>query len=94
VSRKTEELLKQRARTHGDFADVSELAQMFRDVARGSKNWAALPFFLREAIDGLLGKLARLLSGDFAHADHLDDMIGYLALARKLLFPRKGRKKP
>jgi hypothetical protein len=94
MSRKTDDLLKQRERTHGDFAETAALAQMFKDVARRSNNWAALPFFLREAIDGLLFKLARLLCGDFAFPDHLDDMIGYLALARKILAKERKRKKP
>ncbi len=60
---------------------------------RRSNNWAALPFFLREAIYGMLVKLALLLCCDFAHPDRLDDMIGYLALARKLLSNGRERKR-
>ena len=94
MSKKTDDLNGERARTHGDFAETAALAQMFKDVARRSKNWALLPFFLREAVDEQLFGLACMLTGDFAFPDHLNDMIRVLALARKILARERKQKKP
>jgi len=81
---KASRLLAERETTHGDFLGVAHLAQGFKGVARQGRNWLRLPAHRREALESHFTKLARLLEGDPEHADHLDDMVGYLALyARK-----------
>ena len=74
------ELLDCRQATHGDFADNAHIAQALKLVFRSAPNWPALTEVQREALEMLSGKLARFLSGDSAHADHIDDAIGYLTL--------------
>ena len=73
-------LLDCRQATHGDFADYAHIAQALKLVFRSAPNWSALTEVQREALEMLSGKLARFLSGDPAHADHIDDAIGYLTL--------------
>jgi hypothetical protein len=74
------ELLDCRQTTHGNFADNAHIAQALKLVFRAAPNWSALTDVQREALEMLSGKLARFLSGDPNHADHIDDAIGYLAL--------------
>ena len=73
-------LLECRQATHGNFADNARIAQALKLVFRSAPNWSALTDVQREAHEMLSGKLARFLSGDSAHADHIDDAIGYLTL--------------
>jgi hypothetical protein len=74
------ELLDCRQTTHGNFADNARIAQALKLVFRSAPNWSALTDVQREALEMLSGKLARFLSGDSSHADHIDDAIGYLTL--------------
>jgi hypothetical protein len=74
------ELLDCRQATHGNFADNAHIAQALKLVFRSAPNWSALTDVQREALEMLSGKLARFLSGDSSHADHIDDAIGYLTL--------------
>jgi hypothetical protein len=84
VTKKTARLLAEREQTHGDFFAVARLAQGFKGLARQGRNWQSLAAYRREALEQHFTKLARLLEGDPEHADHIDDMSGYLALfARK-----------
>jgi hypothetical protein len=76
-------------RGDGDFVEAAHVAQMFKDIARGSRNWAVLPSFAREALDGLFVALARVLTGDWRRDDHLDDCAISVDRIRKL-----QRKKP
>ena len=73
-------LLECRKSTHGNFADNARIAQALKLVFRSAPNWSALTDVQREALEMLSGKLARFLSGDSSHADHIDDAIGYLTL--------------
>jgi hypothetical protein len=73
-------LLDCRQATHGNFADNARLAQALKLVFRSAPSWPALTDVQREALDMLSCKLARYLSGNPAHADHVDDAIGYLTL--------------
>jgi len=79
----TAELIDAREITHGDFIATASLAQMFKTVARGSRNWDKLPPYRREALEQQFTKIARALEGDPAYPDHWNDNAGYADLCAR-----------
>ena len=79
----TEELLKERATTHGKFSDVSRIAQNTKALWHSSPNWAKLTNQQAEVLDMCASKVGRILSGDPDYADHWVDLSGYPMLALK-----------
>lgn len=86
---KTEEILNEREKTHGDFDEVSI---RYREIKR-----AALMDFTAECMDAkdeevydrqflalemILLKIARIVCGDPNFADHWDDIAGYAMLGK------------
>lgn len=73
-------LIAGRQPTHGDFADTAEIAQHIKSVfiAAGAGRFDAPQ---REALDQIAVKLARILAGDPACAEHWRDLAGYAWLA-------------
>lgn len=86
----TEELVAERSAVHGDFNDVSRIAQLLKDAAKTSKNWSRLTNTQREGVDMILHKIARILSGNPDHADHWDDIAGYAHIVKVRLGPARS----
>jgi hypothetical protein len=76
----TADLLAQRHKTHGSFADNAAMSQRLKRVLRGSANWERLNCEQREALEMIALKLSRLLSGDPTLPDHVHDICGYAEL--------------
>ena len=72
-----DEMLARRASTHGDFADTAETAQAIKDALRLGRSYRRLTPARREALDGISQKLARIVNGNGAFADHWDDIAGW-----------------
>lgn len=74
-----------RQKTHGSWPRYAEIAQELRGIVGSKKR--ALSWRMcassEEAIEALLGKLARALSGDQYFDDHWDDMVGYAARGKE-----------
>jgi hypothetical protein len=83
MSQSIDETLKQRGEVHGDYALNSLFAQALKHTARTSPNYQSLPTTHKEALDMILHKIARILSGDPNHADHWHDIQGYARLAEQ-----------
>lgn len=79
------ETLQDRKSTHGDFTDHSSVAQKLKRAAYEGKNTYQLVDFEREAIDMILHKIARIMTGNPHHADHWHDIIGYAKLVEDRL---------
>lgn len=79
----TDNLLAERGKTHGVFADQSRIAQALKDIARCAPNWALLSPAQREGLDMDAVKTARILTGDPNAKDHWDDKAGYARLVSK-----------
>ena len=77
----TEKLLIERQETHGDYKEVAEIAQRFRDLMRGTVGWDDMNHAQREALDSMASKFGRLCSGNPHFRDHWDDLAGYATLA-------------
>lgn len=78
-------LLAERSKVHGEFSDHARVTQSFKAVAKGSPNWDTLGPVQAEAIEMILHKLGRVLSGDPKHQDHWDDIAGYAKLVSQRL---------
>jgi hypothetical protein len=70
-------ILAQRNAIHGDFTDDAATAQALKYVMRQGKNWDDMPPYMREALDQMQTKVARILAGDYRHPDHWKDLQGY-----------------
>lgn len=74
-----ESVLAERAKTHGDFSEVAEIAQTIKSTYR--RSYSLSPAEL-EALDLIATKIARIAAGDQL-ADHWLDIEGYARLARR-----------
>jgi hypothetical protein len=78
-------VLDQRNGVHGDFHQDARIAQSLKIVIRDGANWSELTHEMREALDNMMTKVARVLAGDPNHRDHWDDIIGYATLVLRSL---------
>jgi hypothetical protein len=77
------EILDQREKTHGKYADVSKLSQTLKEIIRDTPNWDKINDGQKESLEMICNKLGRLLSGDANFRDHWDDIGGYAALGQR-----------
>ena len=78
-----EDLLKERERTHGCFADVARVAQAIKIACydpAGTGTGAELTDVQHEALECIATKIARIVCGDSYHLDHWSDIAGYARL--------------
>lgn len=80
------EILAVRGKSHGEFRDHARCSQALKDIVRDElerrhgRDQPALEPMAMEAIDMVLHKIARVLAGEWAFADHWDDIAGYAKL--------------
>ena len=78
-----EKTLKQRKSVHGDFKAGAEVSQALKSTINESFEGREVPAYIREAVDCICGKLARIAEGDYLFQDHWYDIQGYARLAEK-----------
>ena len=78
-------MLTERNSIHGDFTGNATTAQALKYVMRQGKNWEEMPAWMRESLEQMQTKVARILSGDFNHPDHWKDLQGYPRLVETRL---------
>ena len=79
-----DQLLQEREKTHGSFADNAKISQRIKEAMRGYQcsNYPQDPCH-REALDMIALKLSRILSGQANFKDHWADIAGYAKLAEE-----------
>lgn len=77
--------LAQRGQVHGDFTENAHTAQTLKQVAHAGVAYDKLSLVQREAIDNVLQKVARIVTGNPNHKDHWHDIQGYAKLAEDRL---------
>jgi hypothetical protein len=77
---RTQLLIKDRRGTHGNFYEQSWLSQELKKIARQGVRWDDLTCMQKEALQMILHKLSRILSGDPNCVDHWLDIQGYSQL--------------
>lgn len=88
---KTEDLIAERGKTHGNYEEHARAAQRIKHVMQNfliirpaSDNPIAPYHYLtesqRESLDMIAHKIGRILAGDPDFRDHWDDIAGYAKL--------------
>lgn len=75
-----QDLIAEREKTHGSFADNARVSQAIKDTLRTGARWQSLSTKEREAADMIAAKLARLVNGA-GTPDNMADIAGYATLA-------------
>jgi hypothetical protein len=81
--------LDQRASSHGNFIVNGNIMQRLKNSVRATAGWEKLAPHQAEAIDMILHKIGRILSGNPNFADHWHDIAGYATLVEKELTSTK-----
>ena len=81
----TADLLNEREQTHGNFRDNARCCVALQETVE--QNWKGpKPTDIQKtALDYILMKIARIVTGDATHKDSWDDIAGYATLAAKEL---------
>ena len=75
--------LSAREKKYGKFADNAHLAQTLRGMMRAADGWYNMPDTQREALDSIMGKIARQINGAKDYPDNFHDIAGYATLAEQ-----------
>lgn len=75
--------LIERNLTHGDFHEQAELSGVIKDIMRNRVNWRQLTYAQKEALDMIVVKISRILTGNPHHQDSWHDIAGYASLAER-----------
>jgi hypothetical protein len=73
-------ILKERQKTHGEYANVAFVAQSIKNILRGAPNYHTLSLVQCESVDLIATKLARIVCGNASEPDHWLDGSGYFKL--------------
>jgi hypothetical protein len=74
------ETLAQREKTYGSFKSHAVIAQALKKVMAETPNWPSLKDDMREALEMVQHKIARILNGDPKYPDSWHDIAGYVKL--------------
>ena len=74
------ETLTERGNRYGKFKDHAELSQQLKNVMHCSDGWGGLDYDMRESLEMIQHKIARILNGDPTYADSWHDIAGYAKL--------------
>ena len=77
---RTRDVLQNRARTHGNFADHAKCTQSLKSAAAAFPNWNKLSPAQRESLEMIFHKVGRIMAGDPDFHDHWLDIAGYAQL--------------
>lgn len=85
-----EKILQKREGTHGDFGNTAICAQKFKGVTRYHlpESPSTHPI-IRESLDMICTKIARIVCGNPLEPDHWHDMAGYSILPVQFLEKQK-----
>lgn len=73
-------LTRTRSATHGPFGEVARITVGITDIFQSTKNWGRLSRVAKMALQEIVHKQARILSGDYKIQDHWNDIGGYAQL--------------
>jgi hypothetical protein len=78
-----EHMLDTRAKTHGEFSDNARVMQGLKNIVRDEPTWTHASYVQREALEMILHKIGRIVTGNPNEPDHWLDIEGYARLARE-----------
>lgn len=74
------EVLNEREKTHGNFTEQALTAQSLKYILSVTPNWHDMPGYMREALELVCTKMARMGHGNWQEVDHPRDISGYAEL--------------
>ena len=77
--------LAQRGEVYGRFVDHAAISQSIKRAMRAAPGWQELPDDMRESLEMLAHKVARILNGNPDYVDSWHDVSGYATLVEKRL---------
>jgi hypothetical protein len=80
MKKTTTEILAEREKTHGRFADHARITQCLKAAMREPGKWDYMSCAQREALEMIQHKIGRILSGNPNERDHWADIAGYAEL--------------
>jgi hypothetical protein len=86
-------ILKEREKTHGDYNEVARVSQALKLALRNGPI-EEVPAVIRESLELICMKMARIVCGDHNEPDHYLDIKGYaqLALTKHIGIPGKSNR--
>ena len=84
-SKTVEDTLAERGKVHGPFAEHARIAQAIKAAMRLSAHWGTLPDDVKESLEMIAHKQARVLNGGDTCADSYHDIAGYAELVERRL---------
>lgn len=73
--------LSERKEKYGDFRDHAQLSTDLKMIMRCGNSWMETSPYMKEALEMIQHKIARILNGDPTYEDSWVDIIGYAQLA-------------
>ena len=72
-------ILKEREKTHGEYSEVARVSQALKMALRNGPI-EEVPAVVRESLELICMKMARVVCGDHNEPDHWTDICGYSTL--------------
>lgn len=80
-----EKILDERGKAYGDYRDLAYTSQRLKNALHHTPNWKELPSFVREGLEMICVKMARIGHGENIHVDSFKDLAGYARLMVKYM---------
>lgn len=77
------ETLNEREGRYGPYHEHAEISQALKVVIRAAPGWDRCDPAMREALEMIAHKIARVLNGDPSYADNWHDIAGYAVLVER-----------
>jgi hypothetical protein len=74
------EILSQREQQYGQYNIVSDISQNIKAIIKDSPNYKSMPTYMKESLDMIANKMARILNGNYYLRDSWNDISGYSGL--------------
>ena len=78
-------VLQERGSRYGEFKDNADISQQLKSVMYSSTNYYSLPNDMKESLQMIAHKIARILEGDPYYDDSWVDIAGYAKLVANRL---------
>lgn len=80
MSQTTEQLLAERAKTHGEYSEHARCTQSIMRALQRERGWDGLSDIQKESLHMFAHKMGRVVTGNPDIHDHWDDIAGYAKL--------------
>jgi hypothetical protein len=73
-------ILNERTNSYGTFLEEAHISQELKAAMELGRNWSILPCDIKQSLEMVCVKVARILNGNYNYKDNFVDCIGYLQL--------------